>query len=947
MEQVDAEAARTTAGVLPVLRVVGDATPLDFGPLGEEHADMLGRHQAVIDVAVAAGATTTSRDDAPEWARGSDDSMALLTLTGLDGAPVAITLAGADPAWRGGLLLVAATAQFVDEASSPIVLVEGTANALAVAAFAPTDTIVACVPSPRHLTSAELSAPRVDEMVTGRQVILCTSASPATNRPAHDRVREVSTLLAALGAVSVTVITTPTGTPLEFLTGHLADPMEVLRNLIAGAQPVAKIKAPAALRRAAAGMATYTNGQASLGDFASSLLGQIVSVGPVQRDDLGKTSNPAWQRFAGYRDGEPVYAWRTLLEASVTVERIIEVLDDLAHGSVPVLRYVLDVQIGAEGGATHYVIEVADRELSDPSLWRTYIGAEGAGSRFGDGGMGAQGGQRISEAIRGTITESTPVEIRLMRTGWWSNGKVARWLDATGGHGPEDKTPFVAAMVHNAAALINIPPASQFTIGEIQASVRVLLEVLDYVDPGIWITGLAATFYALAGQNPEAVLWWVGEKGAGKSFLLGMLCSILGPTFGPKRGMFKPEATVAAMRASLHECHNVPVWIDDVRQRATAGKQQAQDDATELAIRVGYEGGSATPAKSEQDAAKKWSPAPVRDSHPFVCVGGESLPPDRSVSSIERLLVIPVRIDSSMKPGAKEHLEELHGRQAFAAAGAAFLQYRARTIAEDHGADLRAARIALSAHTDALAGKWLSSDAMAAVSPRVREVARTFLAGAVILLEFAAECGAISFDDGEQAYRRWAKVILTSATDHYAANLESAGVGDQILEAIKGQIASRRLCIGKPIDREIQVGDIVNVDGVDHIVLIPEEVRKVARALEISGSGLARQMAPVLLVGPKRPDRRARVNGGESIWTFVVLLEKMDPAHYRTTETDGQWGVKVSRVVVPDLEPTPALDSEAEFDSGAEADFADHADELPDLLATDPRPHRATIERVG
>jgi len=939
MKQTGVTAA--PADLPPALRVVGDTAPLNLGPLTADHAARLGNNQAVVDTAIAAGATTGCPDGAQEWSRDSDG--VFLTLARLDGAPAIVTLTTADPAWKGGLLLIPPAPQHASAEDSPVVVVEGTANALAVATFAPADVVVACVPTPRHLTSAELGSPGVDKLVAGRPVILCPAASPVMDRPAHDRARDVTTLLVAVGATSVTVVKVPTGTVLEFLTGPLTDPVSVLGALITAAQPIAKIKAPAARRRSAAGMATIADGQVSLGDYVSTGLGQIVSVAPEQRDDDGKTSNPAWQRFAGFRNGARVYAWRTLLEAAVTVERTIVVLDDLAGGSIPSLRHVLDVQIGEESGATHHVIEVEDRELSSPSLWRTYVGAEGAAILIGEGGMSTTGGQRIAEAIRGTITESTPVDTRLQRTGWWNHNGVARWLDATGGHGPEDKATAVSAMVHNAAALIDIPAASEFTVGKIQTSVLALLDVLNYVDPAPWMTGLAATFYALAGQHPEAVLWWVGDEGAGKSFLLGMLASILGRAFGPKRGMFKPEATVAAMRSSLHECHHVPMWLDDVRQRSTAGKQQSQDEAVELAIRVGYEGGSGAPAKSEQDASGKWSPAPVRDSHPFVCVGGEALPPERSVSSIERLLVIPVRKDSSMRPGAKEHLEELLDRQAFAPAAAAFLRDRARCITEEHGADLNAARVALAARTDAMAKKWLPADTLAAVSPRVREVARTFLAGAAIFLDFAAECGAISFEDGEREYRRWAKVILAAATDHYAANLEGAGMGDQILEAVKGQIASGRLCIGKPTVHEVPVGDIVEVNGQDHVVLIPAEVRKIAQGLGVSGSGLARQMAPVLLVGKKRPERRARVNGGESIWAFVVKPEKMSAAYYRTTSTEDEWGIpEIHKVPVPDTEPDPELDdtgTDFEIDLPEPEPGKDNDNHL--------RPPRATIERVG
>ncbi len=923
----------------PALSVVPDSEPLELGAITSELAVALGGHQAVVDVALEAGAT--------------GDTLELLDL---DGSQCSATWSAAASTWtlspedRRGVVLhpqMASRLATADETTT-IVIVGGTAATLAATAFSPEGSVVVGVQSPLALDSTALATHGVDTLVTGRRVVLLPELDPAESPPTHSQTKEASDLLTTLGALNVVISTTPTETSLlDFLTGPLADPEAVLGKILDTAKPIATIKQPPLKRRPASGRVD------ELGDFVSTHLGQIVSICPEQRSKEGKLeSNP--EAYAGHLDGRRVYATRTLLEAAVTIERIVEVSDDLATPPpVLTLRYGLDIQIGTGDNATHRHIEVADGILDKPGTWRAFAGAEGAAVRLGEGGMGQMGGQRIAEAIRGTITPATPVVARVTRTGWKAHQGQAIFIDATGAHGMTGKNGNVSGEVHGVVAGIDIPDAAGFTPRQVKESVRALIQAVDlFVDPTTWITGLAATYKALSGCNPEACLWVVGDKGSGKSFMVGALASCLGPTFGPKVAMFKPDGTVPHLRGAVHESHNIPLFIDDARQRSES-TNGTQENLLEIAARVAYEGGSAVPPKSEQDASGKWVQAPLRRSRPMVCISGECTPPDYAGSTIERLLVVQVTRETSFKPGAADLLKEICDAHSFLPSTAGYLRHRAQVITEEYDADLDAARSALTASTNAAADRSIASHAgLTAASPRVREVTRTFVTGAAIFLDWAAECGAIGFDERDRLVSEWAKIIISAAVIHTATNLTDSTPGDQVLEEIKGQIAAGLLTVGPATNpRQKSVGEIVRVGGIEHVALIPAVVRPIAKSLHITNS-LGRAMSPVLNVDRDQAARKVHVASGEKIRAFVVAPEKMDPRFYQTqtvVETN-RWGDQEERVVkVPpppeayELDPTPADEWVDDFDS----DFS--AIKLVGVEQADEptRPPRATLREVS
>jgi len=855
---------------------------LQMGDLPPELAAPLGRCQAVIDVARAEACAA-------------------------DGAPLELT-------WEEGRFLVpdgfagAVLWNPTTSASAEVVVVEGAEAALAATAFAADDVVVAGAVE----GFGEMDWTTLAPLVAGRPVILLPARDLTQDWRAFDAVDRAIKSLEIVGAKQVRIATDATGKGLVgLLTSTMADPTNVLSNLIRNAVAFRKNMKPSGPRPARA-MVTHEDGEDVLGDFVSSHLGQIVQISPPQFMELdGKrvlVSKP--EHLAGKVDGRNVYATRTLLEAAVSVVSATEVLDDLAYPpSPPKMRYQLDVQVGAGDGAGHYPIEVDDADLVQPTVWRARLGAAGAAVTLGRAGMGPIGGQRIGEAIRKTITPGTPVIRRVLRTGWVTIGGSALWCDRTGGHGLDEKTSAVAADLRTITAGVDIPGADTFSIGEIQESVREVIRAADqFVDPTMWIAGVAATYRAVSGADREAVLWAFGKPGAGKSFTVSVLASQLGVTFGPGREQPPPDATLASFRAMAYEAHEVPLFFDDARpisDRMGGGDQMVTLDTS---VRVGYADAAQIKMKMEPSGGTQWQSAPIRRTRPFVIITGEDPPPARDPGTVERCLVLRVGYDTSLRKGAKEELEKLCGRQAFQPALAGYLRRRAQVITEEHGGDLDMARRAITTETKDLVAPWIAArPKLSGLTSRVRGTAHTFAGGALTFLNWAADYGAITFPERDQLVEEWVGLLLDAVEASAETYLEGVTVADQILDTVKGLLASGRYCIGwssNPSDTVL--GQIVTVDGKQHVALIPSMVEKIARDLGLAASvSIPAKMADVVVPtldkkgNVKRTTRQVRMDRAQ-IWAYVIRPEKMVPAEYDPNKSTPQ-----ADLPEPESEPEP------------------------------------------
>jgi len=862
---------------------------LQMGDLPSELAAQLGDCQAVIDVA-RAGAHTA------------------------DGAPLELT-------WEDGRCLVpdgyvgAVLWSPVTTASSEVVVVEGATNTLAATAFAADDVVVAGAVEGFGATDWTTLAP----LVSGRPVTLIPDKDLTQDWQTFDAIDRAINSLEIVGASDVRIAINSTGKGLVELLTSTAEPTSVLANLLSNATAFRKNMRPSG-RRPARAMATYEDGDQNLGDFVSPRLGQIVQISPPQYTEReGKqvlVSKP--EHLAGQVDGRDVFATKTLMEAAVTVIAATEVLDDLAYPpSPPQMRYQLDVQVGAGDGAGHYPLDVDDADLAKPTVWRPRLGAAGAAVTIEQAGMGPIGGQRIGEAIRRTISPSTQVNHRILRTGWFTaSDGVARWCDRTGGHGPDEKTSSVAADLRTITAGVDIPGADFYSLREIQESVREVIRAADqFVDPTMWIAGVAATYRAVSGADREAVLWVHGKHGAGKSFTVSVLASALGPPFGPGREPPPPDATLASFRTMAYEAHEVPLFFDDARPLAERMGGGDQMVALDTSVRVGYADSAQIKAKLESSGSGQWHAAPIRRTRPFMIITGEDPPPAHDPGTVERCLVLRVEHDTSLIRGAKEALETLCERRAFQPALAGYLRRRAQMITDEHGGDLETARRAITHDTKDLVAPWIEArPKMAGLGSRVRGTAHTFCGGAVTFLNWAADCRAITFDERDRLVQEWVGCLLDAVEASASTYLQGATVADQILDAVKDNIASGKYCIGTGSQNATVIGQIVSVGGQQHVALLPAVVEKIAREIGLTGNiSIPSKMSDVVVPttnkkgAVERTTRQVRM-GGAKIWTYVIRTEKMSPGEYDT-----------SKAVQDDpSEPEPEQEPEPEVPTAAQ-----------------------------
>jgi hypothetical protein len=456
------------------------------------------------------------------WANGETP----LELETLNHLPLLCTLEQAEPEMHAAVAVVPATAVNARGATNPLVIVEGTTTALTVAAFAPADAIVACVLTPRRMTQKTLAAPGVSTLSAGRPVILYLEDEPDKDRAAHAKAKSITDLLSTgtNKAASVTIITTPT----EDLHGWLTttdDPTSVLAELIAAAQPIKSIKPPTK-------QTTATTGQTDLGYFVSTHLGEIVAIEAERRDDDGNVLNLRWgHRLAGQINGQPVYAYQTLLGAAPTITRVLDTKDDLAPHALPQRQYVVDIQFGPEGDCTHYTTTIDDGLLNKTDEWRLTVGPHISRPKWGQGDLG---GAHIAEAIRDT-REGVRAIKQIRRVGWAADDEnMWRFVDTTGGIGPDGKTENIRAVVDNPLDRVAISDPTDIPLETVKKSIQELVGAEQHwKDTEVWVTAVAALFMSLSGQHPRGGLWNVGKNSAGKSLIASLIGSAFAATITP------------------------------------------------------------------------------------------------------------------------------------------------------------------------------------------------------------------------------------------------------------------------------------------------------------------------------------------------------------------------------------------------------------------------------
>ena len=773
-----------------------------------------------------------------------------------------------------------------------VLIIEGTKQALFAAAYAPDDVIVVGIQGCWGWSVGDAIAhPALDGLCKGRNVIVALDADISSNQKVYDAAEAFNLQLATNQAKSVKFMKVP-GSKTVGLDDYLAkrpidNRLEPLATMISTAGSFTKIRKPPRSRASA----LDTSGE--MFDFISFDLGEVVEAVYESIDDSGSViKEHRMLTIAGKIGDRTVRRVATLLQAAPAIVAAVEEKDDLTPGAEATLYYDIELQIGPAGAcSTHLIRDVADEDLSKVRQWIARAGTIGSFAQLGRGGQGINGQTRIAEAMRG-LAKTSEVERRtvLLRTGWYQDDSTAYWVDAGGGHGPNGKTTTIKSKLEGSVSSLDVPGyLENYTFNDVVASVKTMLEVCEHLyDPTPWIAGVAGTLWAIAGGSPDAVLYFVGGAGSGKSSITGALASMLGPRWGTGADpMASIEGTTAYLADVTRQIHNCSLVLDDARDRSSTRSQESQDESLDAVIRVGYGGGGAARGRKVQSANGKWSQSSASFNRPFVVIAGETLPDSAPQSTIERCLVVEVKADTSLK-APKDSADGRSGLDylvAISRSGALrpmlsyFLHTMSQTstaaIADENELDVKSIddiRLRFEGVRGQLAAAALEKHWPKNVpaSQRVRQVTATFLAGTSLLAEFMSQFQIID-DAAIDAFEdEWHKRIIAAAAAHSSANLSARSEAENIINQVKDKIGGTRYCLGIPSPGVTCVGQevTVKIDGesVHAVALIPSLVG------EITGNkhNLSRRLNGVLIPGNDgRPTRAANING-TSIRCLVI-----------------------------------------------------------------------------
>lgn len=771
--------------------------------------------------------------------------------------------------------------------SCRVLIIEGTKQHLFAASYVPEDTIVVGIQGCWGWSVGNgLANPELDGLCKGRDVIVAFDADISSNHKVYDAAEQLNLQLSVNGAKSVKFMKVGGSKTVgldDYLrsrpTDNRAEPMA---EMLTKSAPFSRLKKPPRIK-----VSSALNTTGDEFDYISFELGEVVEAVYESRDDKGLLEK-AQEKFAiaGELEGRIVRSKSTLLSAAPSIVATVEEKDDLTPGAESVFYHDIDLQIGPASSASHYLIrDVADEELGKVRQWISRAGTAGLYASLGRGGQGINGQARIAEAMR-DLAKSSEVETRttLLRTGWYQHGDTAYWVDSGGAHGPNGKITSIKAKLEGSVSSLDIPGfLENYTFDDVVASVKSMLEVCEYLyDPTPWIAGVSGMLWAIAGGSPDAVLYFVGGNGSGKSSITGALASMLGPRWGAGPGadpMASIEGTTAYLADVTKQIHNCGLILDDARDRSSTRSQENQDEALDAVIRVGYGGGGAARGRKVQTASGTWRQSSASFNRPFVVIAGETLPDSAPQSTIERCLVVEVRANTSMKtardtPDGRSGLDYL---VAISRSGALrpmlsfFLHAMAVTSTEDirdedtpEISSIDDVRLRIDGVRAELAERNLAKHWPTGVqaSQRVRQVTATFLAGTSLLAEFIRDFKILDETEIAAFESEWHRRIISAAAAHSTTNLVTGGEAETILNMVKDKLGTTRYCLGVPTPGVTCVGQeiTVKVDGesVDAVALIPTIVG------EIIGNkhNLARRLASVLIPGNDgRPTRAANING--------------------------------------------------------------------------------------
>ena len=764
---------------------------------------------------------------------------------------------------------------------STVVIVEGAKQMIFASAYAPDDTLIVGIQGCWGWSSKGQALASLDATVKGKDVIVIFDADLSGNPDVYAAGASLNETLAIIGAKSITFAPIPGAKTVgldDFLSRRPeADRADVFAGILSKAVPFTKVRKPAKRK------VSVDSKDATL-DIVSELLGEVCAVEFEKIDDDGTiVREQEGHPVAGVVDERNVRRVDTLLHAAVNVDSIITNIDDLTVGSEPTYSYHLKVQVGPEGDSREFIIkDVSSDALGNVRTWLDRGGIEGLQIPFGRNGLGLAGGLRIANAIRAAM-EGSDFKQRVSRphSGWIEYEGEHWWSDTTGSHGATRKRDDVIAKLEGTLAALDVPGYHEnYEEKHLYAALKELFDAENYLyDSTSFVAGISAMFWALAGGDPDAVLYILGGESSGKSSIIGLVSSLLSKHWGTK---LSPMATSGASAAYLRDLtkqpHNMLLVVHDVRGRTSGRSHDTQADGLENLIRPGYTGGGAGSSKKVRITGGDWVQEKPKDNRFFLCIVGEVLPEAERQSSIERTLVIEVDTHTSMRPkgdtptgeSGYEHFIQLSRDRALMPITSAYLANIAQLINETGSLD--AWRESLNTARTEITAAAVATQ-VTDVSARVQNVAGTFLAGATMFLEWVMAVGYITNDERVEIESRWHDQLIKATLRHSVVNLYSGGEGEIVISKVIDAVASGRYAIDTAVGNQILVGvsHTVKFDGepVECIALLPGIVAQI-----VGPNNLAGRLDKLLV--RDRAGKRTRSVRVDKVMTRCFVVRKSD-----------------------------------------------------------------------
>lgn len=766
--------------------------------------------------------------------------------------------------------------ELMHRAGRRVLIQEGTKQALAMACFAPADVLVLGVQGCHNWSSEGIPAEWLKPLVQGAsEVIVSFDADVKTNRnvwSAGDRLRDV---LGTFGIEKVRFIHLPYGSNSGIDDALGAD--STIRNAV---------KAMNALRE---GDGFWSEDHAVRRGFTEAT-NQIENL--IKQARTLPRRGPAASKVSTQLtiDWDQAQIRRTIQEGgegevqagfAARVTTTYSEVDDLD----PSVRRSAshDVEVKLSDGSVHTVRGISDKNLGmvDALLEQVPFGTA-VHRPTNDLAFNAA----FATAIRIFEADDREYVTRLARTGWARDELSGQWRYATprGALGADGrhKAP-VAGISHLGIGFDEV--TEEQTVGAVK---DVLAARNTLSDPGAFWLGLGLTTTALIGVRPRGSLVLLGEKGSGKTTVMRFWSSSVYPKRWASSFSFQStKGVVGQAGATLEHCI---ADIDDLKRTNSERVRQESFEGLDLILRRGYDGGSAGRGRLVKAENGRYVDSPPDPCSPAFVLSAEVLPSaEDSASTVERALVSEFKSETLL-PGGARRLEDLARTGTTNAAMHGLVKWVAAHLNENGDfaswkQKFEAQMIEHQQHLVAL---------LPDTSPRVAEVASTFLIGINAFLTYALELGAI--DEAEalelatEGTQSVAKAVASHTNDRMS---DSVPPEESMLSAIRGLLASERGFIDDGTGQMMAMGYTTCIGG-HHvrkddqklvIILDPDSVAKVLGG-GMTAARVRAALRPVALPHPTTNRKRhtASVRGVKISNALAV-----EPGHFwADSETDGE-----------------------------------------------------------